>query len=233
MPGFTIAPVSIAATEDTGFPNFIQFQQDGVNLGGPDADTVDFGTGLTATRGTGENENRVTVVAESSPSSSTPLLVARLDPLSNGNLGTYAYAPFTDWSGTVLASTTSNISWDQETQSVLLTEAGVYSVDFQAHLTDNDRQVFDFSDMAGNVIYGTEVSEAVSITLSEHYTGENQGTSSLPTNTVAWADRYIVVVVDEDLPLSFQPKVYGGQYHAGPPGDSITCSAVVTVTKVA
>lgn len=51
-----------ASTDD--FPNFIQFQFNGVNLGGPDADTVNFvGTGFTVTRGgSGVSDNTVTVV---------------------------------------------------------------------------------------------------------------------------------------------------------------------------
>jgi len=51
------------------FPNYIQFQQDGVDLGAPNVDTVNFSDGLTATRGTGENANAVTVVAQTNPSS--------------------------------------------------------------------------------------------------------------------------------------------------------------------
>ena len=47
-----------------GFQQFIQWQADGVDLGGPDADTVDIGAGLTATRGTGENANVVTITGD-------------------------------------------------------------------------------------------------------------------------------------------------------------------------
>lgn len=47
-----------AAAEE--FPNFIQFQDDGTDLGGPDADTLNF-VGATVSRGTGENANVVTV----------------------------------------------------------------------------------------------------------------------------------------------------------------------------
>lgn len=68
MAAFSIAPVGGAPpATDTGWPRFIQFQSAGVDLGGPDADTVDFATGLSATRGTGENENVVTVVADPAP----------------------------------------------------------------------------------------------------------------------------------------------------------------------
>jgi hypothetical protein len=50
-----------------GFPEFIQFQFNGVNLGGPDADTVNFVAGgsgqpFSVTRGEGENANVITVV---------------------------------------------------------------------------------------------------------------------------------------------------------------------------
>jgi len=51
------------------FPNYIQFQQDGTDLGAPNVDTVNFADGLTATRGTGESANVVTVVAQTNPSS--------------------------------------------------------------------------------------------------------------------------------------------------------------------
>ncbi len=62
MPSFTITPVNIEAAVGGTFPNFIQFQFNGVDLGGPDADTVNFvGSGFTVTRGTGDDENTITV----------------------------------------------------------------------------------------------------------------------------------------------------------------------------
>ena len=58
---FGVSPVYPGAT-DNGFPTFIQFQQDGVNLGGPDVDTVNFISPLIAVRGTsGTDENTITV----------------------------------------------------------------------------------------------------------------------------------------------------------------------------
>ncbi len=62
MPSFTITPVSTESAVGTDFPNFIQFQFNGENLGGPDADTVNFvGSGFTVARGTGDDENTITV----------------------------------------------------------------------------------------------------------------------------------------------------------------------------
>lgn len=58
---FGITPVSgtVPATSET-FPDFIQFQANGTNLGAADADTVNF-VGGSVTRGTGESSGVVTV----------------------------------------------------------------------------------------------------------------------------------------------------------------------------
>jgi hypothetical protein len=62
VPSFTITPVSVESAVGDDFPNFIQFQFNGVNLGGPDADTVNFvGSGFTVTRGSGDDANTITV----------------------------------------------------------------------------------------------------------------------------------------------------------------------------
>lgn len=54
------APQPAAAPQS--FPKQIQFRWNGVDLGGPDATVVDFvGGNITATRGTGEDANKVTV----------------------------------------------------------------------------------------------------------------------------------------------------------------------------
>ena len=58
---FGITPVTgtVPPTSDA-FPNFIQFQSNGTDLGAADADTVNF-IGGAVTRGTGENSGVVTV----------------------------------------------------------------------------------------------------------------------------------------------------------------------------
>lgn len=64
MATFGITPVTgypIPPSDE--FPQFIQMQSDGVDLGGPDVDTLNFTTNLTATRGTGENASTVTITA--------------------------------------------------------------------------------------------------------------------------------------------------------------------------
>lgn len=62
--GFGITPVAVGpfpGPTDTGFPQFLQWQSGGTDLGGPDVDTVNVVGSVTATRGTGENENVVTL----------------------------------------------------------------------------------------------------------------------------------------------------------------------------
>ena len=60
MASFSITPVAEFPPADADdFPNYIQFLANGVALGGPDVDTVNFGPGLTATRGTGEAQSAI------------------------------------------------------------------------------------------------------------------------------------------------------------------------------
>lgn len=64
MASFSITPVTdFPAPDADAFPNYIQFQADGVDLGAADVDTVNFVGNLRATRGTGESTNVVTVEA--------------------------------------------------------------------------------------------------------------------------------------------------------------------------
>lgn len=61
MPTFAIAPVSVSQAESGDFPDYLQFQKDGVDLGGPTVDTVNIANGITATRGVGEDANVLTL----------------------------------------------------------------------------------------------------------------------------------------------------------------------------
>jgi hypothetical protein len=61
---FSVTPIgaSVPASPQVT-PRFIQFRCDGIDLGGPDADTVDFVGDIFAVRGTsGGDENTVTVM---------------------------------------------------------------------------------------------------------------------------------------------------------------------------
>lgn len=74
---FSITPASgYPPTTPDEFPNFIQFQSGGSDLGGPDADVLNFGDGLSATRGVGENANKVTVQAIGGGGAAEELLIS-------------------------------------------------------------------------------------------------------------------------------------------------------------
>lgn len=61
---FSMTPVTgYPPTTPDQFPTGIQWQSDGQNLGTRDASTVDFRRGLNATRGTGEDADKITVDA--------------------------------------------------------------------------------------------------------------------------------------------------------------------------
>lgn len=61
--GLTPAGSGFPPQAADAFPNYIQFQERGVDLGAADADTVNFRRGFTATRGDGENSATITVDA--------------------------------------------------------------------------------------------------------------------------------------------------------------------------
>jgi hypothetical protein len=61
---FGINPSGTPAPNPEVFPTFIQWQEAGENLGGADADTVNTGLGIVATRGEGEDYNVITLTAE-------------------------------------------------------------------------------------------------------------------------------------------------------------------------
>lgn len=60
---FSIGPAtSFPPVTGDNPPNYIQFRFNGVNLGGPDANVVDFvGEGIIVTRGTGDDAGKITV----------------------------------------------------------------------------------------------------------------------------------------------------------------------------
>jgi hypothetical protein len=68
---FGITPLAgFAQQAPTEFPRFLQWQQDGTDLGDNTVQVVNITTGLTATRGTGENINTVSVAAIAPPDQS-------------------------------------------------------------------------------------------------------------------------------------------------------------------
>ena len=92
---FGVTPVSgtVPATSQT-FPDFIQFQANGVALGAADADTVDF-AGVGASRGTGESSNKVTINLREIPFGEGAVNVSSYGDLSTSGEAATAFAAAT------------------------------------------------------------------------------------------------------------------------------------------
>lgn len=106
------------------FPNYIQFQNQGTDLGLPNVDTVNFGRNLIATRGTGENANVVTVTGEAFTWSDVAgdYLLDVAD-LGNGLKATHNSGPVI-----VTVPGDTQLGIDTEDVSVLIMQAGAGSV---------------------------------------------------------------------------------------------------------
>ena len=123
MPAFSVSPITdIPAPQAESFPNFIQFQASGENLGGADADTLNFSTGLTATRGVGENSDVVTLTAVGGASYGVIRLIRPPDPPP----GLFDQVPFAaDWQPTTLVE---NAGWSFADGALTFAQTGIYRI---------------------------------------------------------------------------------------------------------
>lgn len=121
MTTFSVSPAQgFNPPTDEGFPQFIQFQADGANLGGPDADTLNFGSGLTATRGTGEHENEVTVTADGGGATEAVLAFF----LS----GSGAYGTTIDTWAHTAGVASADASWNSGANRIEFARTGIYEI---------------------------------------------------------------------------------------------------------
>jgi len=114
MTAFSVSPITdIPPPTAQEFPNFIQFQNSGEDLGGPDADTLNFADGLTATRGTGENSNVVTVVGSGGGGETVGLLTLTSppDPQSGDEIMKFDGVPYQSYWGYVVTIPSANWEW--------------------------------------------------------------------------------------------------------------------------
>lgn len=207
-----------------GFPRFIQFQAAGSDLGGPDVDTVNFGDNLTATRGTGENANRVTVAAAAAGGggggSETPSLVVQL---VGAGSGVFNDNGFSDWLGTVLCTST-DASWNEASNRVDISTAGLYSVRIVGRITSTDGFW-----PGGSTAYGSRLFNGLPADRSA-YTREVNGTYSDDSpGYVQFTDEFVVSIAEEDLPDFVTPQLYGSTYLQE---ETATFQAVVIVKRL-
>lgn len=141
--GFGMTPATgWPVPTDGDFPTFIQFQEDGVNLGGPDADTVNFTGNVSVTRGEGENANVITVdvAAAASGGGSTPeddMLVAGAT-----GFGSFNGSSVSSYSGSQALKFSDDVSWDESTATLTFSRRGVYAVTAKVKVSSSGEDVF-------------------------------------------------------------------------------------------
>lgn len=127
-------------TPPTGksFPDFLQFQKDGQNLGGPDVTTVNFtGPGVQATRGTGENAGVLTVQVAGGGPGPAPggapyarfLLSPSSPPAMDGS-------EFSSWD-CYEEYPSDDVVWSSANRSAVVTRNGLYRVDVRIFVDSN------------------------------------------------------------------------------------------------
>lgn len=145
MSAFGITPVTNMPAQTAGeFPQYLQFQADGENLGGRDADTLNFGSGLTATRGVGVNANKVTLTAAGGGSASE-LLVSGISTNS-----TFDGSVPTEYFGSQVLNPSADVSWDETTATLTFARAGLYAITVMVRILVGGEDVFP----TGFVWYG-------------------------------------------------------------------------------
>jgi hypothetical protein len=200
--------------------SFIQFQNAGVDLGGPDANTLNLGTGLTATRGTGDNANVVTVTAEGGGGGSgVDTLLLRLQAQTQGDFnGTL----FSNWTASAQV-TSADASW--VTNHIAFTRTGMYAVTIVARVNTDGGQW----EVTGETLYGTEVNLAQVLNRSLHSRKAEFESVYAGPPEVVWTDKYWMNVTDLDAHI-VTPKVYASRYQNN--FDPANMSALVEVVRI-
>jgi len=191
MPFSIIPQTDIPPPNAEAFPNFMQLQDQGTDLGLPDADTINFSNGLQATRGTGENSNVVTVVAEGAAGAS----VGVIDLTSDVEDGFFDDSPFPSvWTAEVLVA---NDAWsfDGDTTTLTFADTGVYRVIATCSLTG---QIEGFAWPVGESHYGSTINGVA----SQHYRTNEADLA----HTARWTDQMVIQV--DEVPFGVGVQLY-------------------------
>lgn len=195
MPAFSITPLTdIPPPAAESFPNFISFENQGEALGLPDADTLNFAEGLTATRGTGENSNVVTVTAEDGASGSigAMIMIAPDDPLIEERMLFDGTPYMTEWSVNMLVPS-ADWEWviDLDNNHLHIINGGVYSVTMTCFL-DTANYGAEWPD--GNSTYGSIVSDtSTSAQARTHTAGDLEDDRAV----MRWTDQHLFTADDD------------------------------------
>jgi hypothetical protein len=180
----------------------IQFQDESINLGLPDADTVDFvGAGVTATR----VGNKITVTIPGSIGGAAPVLVLSLVGAANGTFdGSGGTVYFSNWNGTV-RQTSADATWNEANDQIEFTQTGLYEITIVGRIEPvgawPTEQVFYGSDVIGPVYDPQGARHAASLT----------GWQASVIGHVAFTDSYVVNIDDIAID-TVTPRLYANAY---------------------
>lgn len=203
MPAFAISGAGgFPPPTSTEFPEFLQWQTEGTDLGLPDVDTVNVtGAGVTTTRGTGANANTVTLnITGGGGGGSTPVYYATLDaPGSSPMDGSL----ISNWNVTeVIAS--ADFSWNGENFSILT--AGTYEIVVRGIFGYASGSAF----AASAIVYGSSMDG-----FQTKHGFTNRVDSTPPNfNQIIWSDSGIVISTP-DVPYPFTIALYASTYSGG------------------
>jgi hypothetical protein len=192
-------------------PNFIQFLQDGSPLGGRDATKLNFRNNLTATRGTGENADTVTVDAAGGGGGGGSLPVPWMGMFQT-NAGTINFNNETQFNG-----------WDNISQflaspdfelvagpQVNILTAGVYEVRVSASVAPD----FDSGWPDTDTVLGTFVTNAQD-NYPTQMTSGTKGIGFQQYRPRRWVDTFTVFVNAGSLPFKLDPYLCVSTYNDG------------------
>lgn len=185
-----MTPVTPGGSEFTGtdVPSFIQIQADGTNLGEPTVSTLNFGTGMTATRGTGGNANKVTVEATASPGGGADeLLVSSISGIS-----TFDGSVPSSYTGSQTLKASADVSWNQAFATLIFTKAGLYAITVMVRLTATGEDVFP----TGYVWYGAGLTNGLGPHPTKHTSFGNGTEDNGDRNEQCFSDTFFYDTVD-------------------------------------
>jgi len=191
MPAFSVTPLTdVPPPQAADFPDFIQFQAAGVDLGLADADTLNFSTGLTATRGTGENSNVVTVTG-TAPAS---VLTLYSSPDAIPPIAFFDGTPFsTDWFSEI---TIRSDDWTYDVNGITFLRSGYYRIIASCYWEA------DIQWPAGTSTYGSIIGISEGVQARYHVLDDPVDTR----NRMWWTDQHFLNVIASEV---YTPSLFG------------------------
>ena len=190
MPAFAITAVGgFPPPTAEEFPQFLQWQDNGTDLGLPNVDTVNIvGDSASATRGTGANANTVTITVGA----------AGLFLLSSQTQQVSMNGTNLEWTVNDAFLESPDATWEPSTSQLLLVEPGTYEIVMNGRFAMNDPGFQEFP--TGLTFYGSNIQGAEDIINFSRYTHTFVADTSDITE-LSWTDTFITQTLAGGLEL--------------------------------